>query len=288
MGKDVLDIVKDVTLNVATGGLYSLGTSLVDTVKTGNPSHLLTQGLDIGMAATGNNLAEHLGGDKAAMAFNAAGGVAGLAGGGLSALSPTGFGAAAEGVAPTVLPGATGVTGAAALTEGAPITATGTATELAPGVMSSTTPADLAGAELTGKVGAEAGITPLATPPPSGSGVLASSGNTGGLTSQDYGSLTGSVERIKQGADVAKEMAGWSPAVKSALALGGVLTAGQMATGALGGIFAGVSAQKRLQLEQLINQQNQNQRLYLNANNSFAPSLKFNQPAGVLATPKAA
>jgi hypothetical protein len=71
---NVLDFVKNVGRNVVIGGMYSLVKAGVDTVKTGNPSALLTQGLDIGMASTGNQLAVDLGGEKAGMAFNAAGG----------------------------------------------------------------------------------------------------------------------------------------------------------------------------------------------------------------------
>jgi|SRR5207247_1135929 len=77
---NVLDFVKNVGRNVVTGGMYSLVKAGVDTVKTGNPSALLTQGLDIGMASTGNQLAVDLGGEKAGMAFNAAGGALGAAG----------------------------------------------------------------------------------------------------------------------------------------------------------------------------------------------------------------
>ncbi len=288
MGKDALDVIKDVTLNVVTGGFYGLGMAIKDTVKTGNPSHLLTQGMDIGMAATGNDLAGDIGGDKARMAFNAAGGAAGAAGGAGAFAGLPGFGGE--------------LTGAAALTEGAPAVSTG-ATELAPGTLSSTSGADMAGAQLGGEVGASAPAAPVAQAAPTGTGVLAQSpspyaslGNDAaamekmgatGLSPEDTTALTSSVERIKQGADVATEASGWSPAVKSALAMGGVLTGGQMITGALGGLFQGVSAAKRLQLEQLINQQNQNQRMYLNKNNAYAPSLKFNQPpkppTGVLA-----
>src|SRR4029077_13695837 len=54
---NVLDFVKNVGRNVVTGGMYSLVKAGVNTVKTGNPSALLTQGLDIGMASTGNQLA---------------------------------------------------------------------------------------------------------------------------------------------------------------------------------------------------------------------------------------
>ena len=84
--------------------------------------------------------------------------------------------------------------------------------------------------------------------------------------------------------------AGWwasqSPQVKAAIIGSGVFVGGQMVTGAMGGMFAGVSAEKKLQLESLINQQRQTQIQYQNKNNSYAPSLKFNTPkaAGVLAT----
>jgi hypothetical protein len=64
-------------------------------------------------------------------------------------------------------------------------------------------------------------------------------------------------------------------AVKAAIAGGGIFAGGQMITGAAGGYFAGLTAEKKLQLEQLINTQNQTQRQYLNKNNQYAPLLKF-------------
>src|SRR4029077_7594348 len=77
---NVIDFVKNVGRDVVTGGMYSLVKAGVDTAKTGNPSALLTQGLDIGMASTGNQLGVDLGGEKAGMAFNTAGGALGAAG----------------------------------------------------------------------------------------------------------------------------------------------------------------------------------------------------------------
>lgn len=81
--------------------------------------------------------------------------------------------------------------------------------------------------------------------------------------------------------------AGLDPRVQAAIIGGGIFAGGQMATGALGGLFAGVTAEKKLELEQLINQQRQNQVQYLNANNQYAPSLAFKKvpgPAGMLST----
>ena len=52
--------------------------------------------------------------------------------------------------------------------------------------------------------------------------------------------------------------------VKAILMGGGVFAGGRMLTGALSGLFEGVSVQKRLELEQLINEQRKNQVQYLN------------------------
>src|SRR6267143_5062452 len=98
---NVLDFVKNVGRNVFTGGMYSLVKAGVDTVKTGIPWALIAQGLDIGMASTGNQLAVDLGGEKAGMAFNAAGGALGAAGAAGAFSSLPGF-AAESGVAPFV------------------------------------------------------------------------------------------------------------------------------------------------------------------------------------------
>jgi hypothetical protein len=85
------------------------------------------------MASTGNQLAVDLGGEKAGMAFNAAGGAL-VASGAAGAFSS--------------LPGFAAESGVAPLAAGAE-----SATPLAPGVLSSTAPADLAATELTGPVG---------------------------------------------------------------------------------------------------------------------------------------
>lgn len=316
MGDNPLDMITNVGANLFTGGLYSIGKSALsdDPLKS-----FTAQGFDMGLSSTFNQGLVDTFGPEAGMAFNAAGGAAGAAGGLLS-MGAEGAAAGAEGAAPAiesgVTPLATGaaapiaegapLTGAAALTEGGPVTATGMPTELAPGVLNSTSPADMAGAQLTGDVGPAAADAPIATPDVSattpgsvaegsptvpgtptapsvpGTGVPPAASN---ITPKDYASLTGSVERMKAGADVATEVAGWSPTVKAALTMGGVMAGGQMITGAMGGLFQGLSAQKQLQLEQLINQQNQAQRQYLNKNNAYAPNLAFKQP-GVLATPK--
>ena len=59
---DTVDSVVNVVANVATGGLYSVAKAGIKTVETGNPSHLLTQGLDLGMAATGKSVGRGSGG----------------------------------------------------------------------------------------------------------------------------------------------------------------------------------------------------------------------------------
>ena len=54
-----------------------------------------------------------------------------------------------------------------------------------------------------------------------------------------------------------------------------VTTGAQGVTGLASGFFEGLSAEERLQFDQLINQQNQSQREYLNTNNAYAPRLTF-------------
>lgn len=78
---------------------------------------------------------------------------------------------------------------------------------------------------------------------------------------------------------------GWfstlSPGTQAAMITGG-LTVAQMATGAMSGIFQGVSAQKKLELEQLINSQSQTQRQRLNTNNEYAPKVEFRPQPGMV------
>jgi hypothetical protein len=297
MGDNPLDMVTNVGLNFMTGGLYSIGKAAL----SDDPMHaLMVQGLDVGLASTFNQSLVDTFGDEAGMAFNAAGGAAGAIGamGGFAAAGVPGF-AAGGGVAPAAV-GGSGLTGAAALTEGGPIVATGTPTTLAPGVLGSTTGADMAGAELAGSnVGLQAApsvsgslapetagyVGSAGAPASSGTGVLSSSlaPETAGYVGK--GSAMDTATALKTFA-AAPPGAAMDPAVKMALVLAG----GQMATGSLGGLFTGMSAQKQLELQQLINSQNQNQRQYLNANNQYAPSLTFkkpvSKPVGILATPK--
>jgi alkylated DNA nucleotide flippase Atl1 len=46
-----------------------------------------------------------------------------------------------------------------------------------------------------------------------------------------------------------------------------------------GGIMEGLTAEDKIALDRLINSQNEAQRQYLNANNAYAPSLKFDEVA---------
>jgi hypothetical protein len=260
---NVLDFVKNVGRNVVTGGMYSLVKAGVDTVKTGNPSALLTQGLDIGMASIGNQLAVDLGGEKAGMAFNAAGGALGAAGAAGAFSSLPGF-AAESGVAP--------------LAAGAE-----SATPLAPGVLSSTAPADLAATELTGPVGLPAaagtttsgGIISATTAPAMQSAPMATVNNAGVPMNMADSMMAGpagssNLAQAAKALGTAPTTQGWWASqpdeVKAILMGGGVSEGGRMLTGALGGLFEGVSVQKRLELEQLINEQRQNQVQYLNKN----------------------
>ena len=71
-------------------------------------------------------------------------------------------------------------------------------------------------------------------------------------------------------------------ATKNALLTGGLFAGGQILTGSLGGIFAGLSAEKKLALEQLIADRQQQQIEYRNRNNQYAPLLTFRQPTGLV------
>jgi len=226
---NVLDFVKNVGRNVVTGGMYSLVKAGVDTVKTGNPSALLTQGLDIGMASTGNQLALDLGGEKAGMAFNAAGGALGAAG--------------AAG-AFSSLPGFAAESGGAPLAAGAE-----SATPLAPGVLSSTARADLAATELTGPVGlpAAAGTTPsggmisASTAPAMQSAPMATLNNAGVPMNMADSMMTGpagssNLAQAAKALGTAPTTQGWWASqpdeLKAILMGGGVFAGGRMLTGA--------------------------------------------------------
>jgi hypothetical protein len=261
---DPVKIITDVGLNLVTGGLYSVGKGAFETIQTGDPTHLLAQGLDLGLASVGNQTAIDMGGPIAGMAFNIAGATAGLAGGGLSALSPTGFGAE-SGVAPLA---------AAPSVGGIPLT---------PGALSSATGADIAGASLQGPIGAVAPAVETASTAPGGLANLAGLPATASSVAPTVASVApetaGYVNAMTtaqaiQAANAAPSIASLSEPVKMALILAG----GQMLTGGAGGLFTGLSAQKKLELEQLINQQNEQQRQYLNRNNQYAPLVTFKKP----------
>jgi hypothetical protein len=234
------------------------------------------------MASTGNQLAVDLGGEKAGMAFNAAGGALGAAGAAGAFSSLPGF-AAESGVAP--------------LAAGAE-----SATPLAPGVLSSTAPADLAATELTGPVGlaAAAGTTPsggmisATTAPAMQSAPMATLNNAGVPMNMADSMMAGpagssNLAQAAKALGTAPTTQGWwasQPDEVKAILMGGGFAGGRMLTEALGGLFEGVSAQKRLELEQLINEQRQNQVQYLNKNQTYAPKLNFRQPTGIIAVGK--
>jgi hypothetical protein len=263
---NVVDTVIDVVANVATGGLYSVGKAAL----SDHPFQaLLTQGLDLGMAATGNSLAVDLGGPIAGQAFNAAGGIIGAAGAagafsGLPGFAPGGGVAPLAAGAPSATPALAGE-GMGTMPDASGIIAGANAPAAAPGTgMISSTPGALA-PETAGYV-----PTSMAAP-----------------------ETVGYVDALKNAAttlETTSNTAGWfasqPAAVKAALLGGGVFAGGQLMTGALGGIFAGVSAQKKLELEQLINQERQNQVTYLNKNQTYAPKLMFRQPKGMIAAGK--
>lgn len=284
MGDNPLEMVENVGLNFVTGGLYSIGKAAL----SDDPVHaLMVQGLDVGLASTFNQSLVDTFGDEAGMAFNAAGGALGAAGAMGAFSSLPGF-APGGGVAATAVPGSSGLTGAAALTEGGPIVATGTPTPLAPGALSSTTAAAPSGSGVLAQPGYVAGQGPPLLNPTS----IASTTGVPSSVESSIAQAGQSFRMVPEGNPAAVK--GWwdslSAGTQSALVLGGTMAGGQMLTGAMGGLFQGMSAQKKLELEQLINEQNQAQRQYLNANNQYAPSLTFKKPVtkpvGVLATPK--
>lgn len=270
-----VDTLVNVVANVATGGMYSLAKAGIKTIETGNPSALLTQGLDLGMASTGNQLSVDLGGPIAGQAFNAAGGLAGAAGamGAFSGLP--GFEAAGAGAGSTIAPSAAADTVAGA-NAGADIGA-------GPATWNGEVGAIPQGAEgLTVEAG---GPAVSATTPAAVAGESFGPAQSFG-PAMENGSYLSTMP-----ADSATNPAavkGWfdslSPIAQGAIVMG----AGQMATGSLGGLFQGVSADKKLALERLMNDQRQNQVQRLNKNNSYAPKVAFATPpagpAGLLST----
>lgn len=259
---DPVDIIKDVGLNLVTGGLYSLVKAGIDTVETGNPMHLLSQGMDIGLSAVGNDVAGAIGGDTARMGYNLSGLAAGLAGGGMAGVASGGFGAE-SGVAPL-----------AAETSGYVNAANAVPIAQSSGIAP----------EAAGYVNAVPGATssaPGAVPGvgTTSSGLMSTVGDTtaSGISRSEAQAAVKLINETGPGG-VQKAVEGMSPAVKSALTMGGLFAGGQMLTGAMGGLFAGVSAEKQLELQQLINAQNQAQVQYKNKNNSYAPLLTFKQP----------
>jgi len=92
-----------------------------------------------------------------------------------------------------------------------------------------------------------------------------------GVTAASLGDLAGPTADAPGWA--AKFWAGLDPSAKGAIMLAG----GQAVAGGVGGIFAGMSADKQLALQQLINQQNQNQRVLQNERATSNPGLiQFN------------
>lgn len=280
---DPVDIIKDVGLNLVTGGLYSIGKGIYDTATTGDPMHLLGQGFDVGLAAVGNSVAVDIGGPIAGMAYNIAGATAGLAGGGVAGLEPVGFGTAEAGTAPLAttaaaevgagtgaVPLASGVPGSttAAETGAASLTGTVSPTVAAPAA-ESTAPGGLANMVGAGESSAPKGLTGLPTVATNATAAPETAGYLG-----EIGSKANSLEQLG-----AKGFwASLSPGAQTALITAGMV-GGQTITGGMAGLFAGASAQQKLELEQLINAQYQQQIQYKNRNNSYAPLLTF-KPSG--------
>lgn len=290
-----LDLVEDVGLNIVTGGLYSVGKAVAKTVDSGDPLDLLSQGLDIGAAAVGNQAAVDLFGRNAGLAYNAAGGLLGAAGAAGAFSNLPGF--APGGVAQTA--GTTaGSLGSETAQLGAINDQMGTALSQTPGLGPGTT----VGTGVTPSVTAPVLSAPTVAPTPV-SGIPGSTAgpydlsssfgvNAVGDTAQAMHGMGAAQQAVANlplnfGTNAAADLSWWAAQpemVKAALLYGGISTGGQLVTGALGGMFEGVAAEKRLALEQLINSQRENQVQYLNKNNAYAPLLTFKPNAGVLDT----
>lgn len=279
---DPVDIIKDIGFNLATAGFYSIGTAIKDTIETGDPMHLVGQGFDIGIAAVGNQVAVDIGGPIAGMTYNIAGLTAGLAGGGVGGVASGGFGTAEAGTAPL----AAAAAGEVAAGTGAVPLAAGTAAE--------TSAADIAAAQMTGPVSstvapaaAESTTTGgLANMVGAGAGEAATSAAPAASslapeTAGYVGEITGKAGTLNQlGAQ--GFFASLSPGAQTALITGGFIGA-QTVAGGLQGMFAGASAEQKLELEKLINEQYQTQIQYKNKNNSYAPLVAF-KPQGLANT----
>ena len=300
--------VLDVVANVSTGGLWGAGKSAADVITgktdilSGTKDAFNTLGPWGGvMMPIDKNIAQ---------AGNIAGATAGLLSGGMAGVTPSGFGTA----------GAEGATTAAdAATVGANLgTATSAETQGVAGSMANapvhaqmgneavmaTGPSDLSALQ-TGPV-TQANMGPVSPPGADWTTGVDSTFNSGYAAGQGPPSLNPtsaldptsaisnsvdssianagqSFSMIPEGAGQAATQSWWAAqpaAVKAALVGGGLFAGGQLATGAMGGYFQGLSAQKKLELEQLINQQRQNQVQYLNKNNQYTPLLKFTSPPG--------
>jgi hypothetical protein len=70
-------------------------------------------------------------------------------------------------------------------------------------------------------------------------------------------------------------MGDWFKSLPPALQASLALTGGQAISGLMGGLFQGMSAEKQLELQQVIADRAESQRQFQNANASYAPTLKF-------------
>lgn len=269
---DVTDTIVNVVANVATGGLYSVAKAGIKTVETGDLSHLMTQGLDLGMAATGNQLAVDVGGPLAGQAFNAAGALAGAAGSaGMFAGSASG-GSSGVGVGTVLDPSIPGVAG-----QNAGFAVPDLATNIAGNVAQ----------------GGQAGAGTVLAPGATGMIPAAAPGAVGGFASPDLAAgIQGSINQAghvgagtvlaPEAVPSAAQIPGWfaslPPLVQGSLIMGG----GQMATGALGGLFNGLSMEKRLALEKEIADRREAQVQRQNQNNAYAPAISFNGANGMI------
>lgn len=266
----------EIVANVATGGLYSVAKGVKKAVTTGK---VLAGVADI-MASfgIGGNILQPTVGTKNALAIQGAVAGAALAAAPAGSVFSGGFGAAGQGVAPLAAS-----PGAAGLTAGGPVTASSIpagGVPLAPGVAPST--AEVAGASLVGPVGA------AAAPASTGTGLLTTSASKVPWAGMNEGQAGWGV--AKSIPTNPAEVSGWWANLpelgKYAILAGGT----QLIAGGASGMFAGMSAQQKLNLEKLINEQNQTQRQRLNTQNAYVPKLNFGYtpgPAGLLTQPKA-
>ncbi|MDE2022331.1 MAG: hypothetical protein KGI71_05485 [Patescibacteria group bacterium] len=314
--------VVDVVANIATGGLYGLGEAVDTAAKTGNPSAILNQGLDLGMASTGNQLAEDVAGPTAGSIVNAVGGGVGAlgsagvfadtaeAGAATSAGEEAAPAIARSAAAPTLASDVTGTTETAAgdvygnlteplITPNQPIAAEGEGLPAGEAVSGAPKPTALpAPAPSTGVVpggattpGTTGQFTPLEGGPfqanPAGTPLQEGAPDLSGKDPFGIEDLKSSIKNDPKISPDGKNLVDKMDPAKLMLYLAGGQAAAGLATGAL----SALSMSDQIALQKHINEQQQAQIQYLNRNNQFAPLVQFaprqntGQNTGLLSQP---